>query len=381
MEGSIVYEPRSLWSIANTTVQAQEPDAAHVTTVNFNRQHFTNRTKWPMYLDRVAMCGVNYILDRAQPASLNANFLGQGNNVVATMDFNVSAPFRYRMTSKSRVSLMSLTPRPTWEPTNPLQSENPFADMIGTCQLKFQNDFFVPKTAAIEWQLSSYTPFCFSDTTVLPPNLVFTRMLYQEEGGFFMGSARVHKYVANYFNGVPPQDSQEKWPYPWDGLANIGNETFSQGIDDWWDPKALFSAKSFRNQNSTRDGSTKLTDMRVAIDQRQYDTALAAFFQEVWEEPIDGRPSTLFTRIGSRVRTVGFGSGAWWWRPGAPIALVFDTITPALVYTLPEVITLEPGDTLEVSLTLPANPFEGEGGPSITSHIGIAFNGFSPVQG
>jgi hypothetical protein len=72
---------------------------------------------------------------------------------------------------------------------------------------------------------------------------------------------------------------------------------------------------------------------------------------------------------------------AWWWRPGAPLALVFDAQTPGLVYDLTHEITLEPGDTLALEMTFPPSAFGGENPQLIPVHVGVALNGYSPIEG
>lgn len=401
MEG-ILYEPRSLWSIANVVVPATQSTPLRTT---LNRQHFTNRTRWPMTLKRVALTAVNYTFsDLLDPFAVGANtlFMFQAAAVVQVISLSISAPQRYNLNAKSVINSATCAPRPTWDPPKPGQIVAgdlfPFtAALTNTSQLMFDHPLYIPRTAAVEWQLSALSPVVLGVGSEGPdPELQAPRtadaaevtMLYQESGGMFFGSARQHRY--NPQPWVPPgglplspaASTEERWPFPPDLISGLDPFVALPGTADWWDPKGLFSAKAFKNQNSTRDGATKITDMRVAIDQFFYDLTVANAFGNVYplvtQIPV---VAPLSTRLGTRVRNVDCGSGAWWWRPGAPLALVFDAKTPALVYDLPEAITLEPGDTLDVEMTMPPNPIQGAGGSALTYHIGVSFNGYSPIEG
>jgi hypothetical protein len=113
------------------------------------------------------------------------------------------------------------------------------------------------------------------------------------------------------------------------------------------------------------------TDLRCFIDQRLYDQRLCAQFGAA------SRPSPLALRTGTRIRTTGTGSQNYWWRPGAPLALVFDHITPALVMRLSDPITLPPQDQLDVEMEFPGVP----GSADTNFHVGVSFNGFATIEG
>jgi hypothetical protein len=131
---------------------------------------------------------------------------------------------------------------------------------------------------------------------------------------------------------------------------------------------AQLTGGGFKAQQPNRSGSARFTGMRVMLDQLYWDGGFA--------DPV----APLATRVGTRVRNIS-GSGEWWWRPGAPIALVMDTITPALVYKLPSAITLGPGDTLDVEMRFPAVLLEQMEGDDISFQIGISFNGYAAIEG
>jgi hypothetical protein len=398
MDG-ILYEPRSLWSIANVTV---EGGRAAPTRVVLNRQHFTNRTRWPMTLRRVAISAINYTLETQvdTPTLLaNSQWWLQRSNIVQDVSLSISAPQRYHWNAKSVINAATCTPRPTAEPPQPDYQFGGtllpwMSSYVNTSRLTFDYPMQIPRTSALEWQLSSFTPVVFGRTSedMAPSSdAAFVRMLYQETGGMFFGSARVHEYVGRAFRSPgstplnPFADTLEKWPFPPDLASSTAVYTVLPGTAEWWDPRGMFSAGAFKKQNVTRDGSTRITDMRAQIDQFTYDGQVAAAYKNAFGGvDLTQRVTPLACRMSSRVRTVDCGSGAWWWRPGAPLCLTFDAQTPALVYDLPQQITLEPGDTLDVEMTFPPNTLtfgEGQSPVTVPFHVGVSFNGYSPIEG
>jgi hypothetical protein len=389
MEG-LLYEPRALWSIANAVVNS---DTRTPTTVKLNRRHFTNGTRWPMTFKRLVVSGVSYTLNQQLNPVGNtafAPYYQQAADIVQQVAVTVSAPQRYHLTSKLAVNSAALTPRPRGEAPTPgylLGSDTTpgITNIQNTCRLVCDYPLVIPITGAIEWQLSSYNAFVPVVGEQSAPDApgVGVTMLYQEQGGMFFGDCRKHEYNARPYalpGGAllsPFFDAEEKWPYPPD-LFSAAGAYGGNVTHDWWDPQANFSAGKFKKQNATRDGSTIITDLRTTICQ---------YFG--WDVPVQ----SALTAVGNytpqpdpprtRIRTSGVGSEAWWWRPGAPLALVFDAQTPALVYELPEEITLEPGDSLDVTMTLPALglSFGEVEAFDVPFHIGVSLNGYSPIEG
>jgi len=368
MSAGLLYEPRSLWSIANQTVLA---GTTSETVTPLTRNHFWNGTRWPIILDRVAMCGVGYVFSQA-PGTQNA-----ADSVVNRVKLAVSAPQRYHLSSKHLAQLGSIMPRPRMMPPtgDSVATGNfPVSSLWGQSMLRFEEPIRIPKDGDIQWSLSAMVPYSIpgQDTPpVAQVDPVDAWMLYQETGGLFDGSARAHLAQLHTLRlgHYPPdgEQTEERWPYPDDGL----NSTSGGDTNNFWDPRGEFTARRFKDQNPIRDGAGEFTEMRVMIDQRDYDDRLQT-------SQFSGfRPAPISTRVGCRVRTSNCGSNAWWWRPGAPLALVFDEITPAIVYKLHRPITLGPGDTLDLQMTFPANLTQ----LTQIHHVGVSFNGFSPVQG
>jgi len=368
--GGFLYEPRSFWDIASFELTA---DAQ---VVRFNREHFRNGERWPITVNRIALSGINYLLQTMPTAGQIFPYQTSGS-VGASAQIAVTPPFRQHY-GRNPVLLNTMNPRPTSMP----QPRTAFASSLwGQCALTFDKPLYLPQRGNIQWDISAgYIPAGDPDDPEVP-----AYMLFQEEGGLFAGSARTFDFLVrglqagawfpSHLDPNVPVPTQERWPYVPDAYTWIygtdpGNST------DFWDPAGGFSGREFDRQEATRAGTTKVLGVRTMIDQIAHDEYINALpnLAPTVVEP-------LSTRLGARIKTEHGGSQTWWWRPGAPLALVMDTITPAAVYELPYPLTLQRGDSLEVELRLP--PVTGlNGNPSRRMmNVGIALNGWAAIEG
>ena len=112
------------------------------------------------------------------------------------------------------------------------------------------------------------------------------------------------------------------------------------------------------------------------IDQIDFDEGVQA-----QPAPFPGSPITPYSqRLGCRARTTNGGTNQWWWRPGAPLALMSPTITPASVMELQQPIKLGPGDSLELEVTAP-NPVVLAPQIDPTFQFGVSLTGYAIIEG
>jgi hypothetical protein len=374
----LYYEPRSLWSIANVD--------AHAAPVQLElpRRHFYNGERHPITLKRIALCAVNYLL-QGTPTDVSGVGYNETSAVLNRARLKISSPQQFHWNDRKFIDCASMAPKPTAQPPNDLIAGDAGevatylpSSMWGQSMLRLDNPLIVPKQGSLEWDLSAHTPFPGVGVSGVAEDALATAwMLYQQQGGLWPGSAR--QCLRNLFpftGNITEFNPEERWPYPPDGYG-VGTPVVIPTSDSWWPPLSRFPSgsssnpNSFIGQNDARDGSSMITDLRVAIDQRLYDQRLVAQFGA------SARPSPLALRTGTRIRTIGTGSQTYWWRPGAPLALVFDAITPALVMDLPEPITLPPDGQLSVELEMDAVPTD----ETPVYHIGVSFNGFATIEG
>lgn len=399
MTDGVLYEPRSLWSIANVEATDQPQQ------VRLERRHFYNSERWPITMTRVSLMAVNYSVFQTPqaggiiPAGVGAN---EAASVVNLLRFAISAPQRFYFNAKNFVVDSGFSPRPVWQPPvglTTLPGEGAYlpSSLYGQCNLNFDKPLRLPRNGTVEWDLSAYTIWNTQrDDQPAPLQTANASawMLYQEVGGLLPGSVRSrHVPLFGYTGDMSQTDPEERWPYPADGYGAGAPGAGLRVSTDWWPGLSRFPAggggnqdflggsgvagppqKSFAGQESTRAGSTELIGMRTFIDQLSFDqeySASAMPFQAT------SRAAPLSMRVGTRVRTVNAGSKTWWWRPGAPLALVFDSVSPASVYHFPEPITLGPGEQLDVEMELPPNV------PTFTTtyHVGLSINGYAAIEG
>jgi hypothetical protein len=374
MDGAI-YEPRSLWSIAYV------PSTAAPQRVRVDKNHLFNGERWPITITRLALCGVNYLFrgptgDQDQPND-TALLLGR-------VGVRVSVPQRYHLNPVRMAIAGGLPQLTTGQHATPAKPAVYGAGVVpsslyGQCHLGFDKSLILPKNGQIEWDLSAHTANN-RDGESAP---TYCEMAYDERGGLTGSSMRSRTVQLAVYEG-DTRPTIEGWPYPPDAYTTPAGPAVPPAIGsrNWWPPTSRFPAggstpdafgqrnTSFSAQEATRAGSTEITGLRTTIDQVAYDAQVVGFLP-------DRPPSPLSLRTGCRIRTNNGGSsGHWWWRPGAPLALVLDTITPATVVRLPEPIVLVHGEQLEVELELPT-----QSGKVTTYMVGVSFNGYATIEG
>ncbi len=367
--GGLIYEPASLWSIAAVDVSLGEPQL-----VRFNREHFFNGTPYPITLTRVAMSGINYSLEFGAPPG--ARYQSNGS-VMSTVRIAITPPFRQHY-SRQPIVVNSVAPWPTGTPrARPAPAGAPTfepSSAFGLTALNFDFPMYVPRKVLLQWDISAIQ--AYEEQTLAEARV---HMLWQEENDiFFNGNARtfdfqaqnliVSQYFPAAFDAAILNQYQDRWPYIPDGVVGVyaGGDT-----PDFWDTQGSFTAKRFREQDAVRAGSAKITGMRVMIDQIDTD-------DRAGPQRAPGILSQASMRVGCRAMNAS--ARRKWWRDGAPLGLVLDTLTPATVVKLPYPITLAPWDTLEVEALFPEVPnFDDE--YSQQMQFGISFNGHRAIEG
>lgn len=383
--GGIWYQPASLWSIGYVDASAEVASLRF----NFNREHFRNATRHPITLNRFALSGINYPVD-----IMNVSTAAPGDDSVSVANsamFNkatirISAPFR-RAYSRQELPLASYSPRATgWVSGSTLSDSS----LFGVNYLRFDREIILPRKGSFDVGLTGTTRIAtsyfgignnvfFGGVDEAEPR--FGRFFFHEKGGFFSGNSRQKALsIVTTANTIPIPDPYSGIPFGLpDGYgvpAEAGAPASAQ-----WPPQSQMSARDYEQQEATRSGSTSVYGMGVFIDQIDYDDASKAdFLAEQGVAPgSQYKLAMTASSIGCRMRAVHApGSNDWWWRPGAPVCLVLDTITDALVYDLPEPITLSMGETLDVTMVVPGATTTGAAGKY---QVGIALNGWTAVEG
>jgi hypothetical protein len=374
------YQPASLWSIAYVDASA-EVDSIRF---NFKREHFRNPTRHPITINRFALNGVNYPVDIMNVSTSELQSVAN-SAILNQATIAISAPYRKNY-SRMTIPLAAYAPRPTgWVSGSTLSDSS----LFGTNYLHFDKPILLPRKGALEVALTGMTSMisdCFGadpadniEFPILP--LRRGRFYYHEVGGLFSGSSRQKGLLVISGENVAPI------PDPYSGIPFAvppGYDVFSDGGTvpvELWPPESRMTARDFEQQESTRSGSSQVYGMGVFIEQIDWDDDIKAQFlaKQATAAGRDYKIAMMASRLGCRARaTHAPGSNDWWWRPGAPLCLVMDTITDALVYDLPQPITLSQGETLDVTMFVPGAT-AAAAGPGY--QVGISFNGWTSVEG
>jgi hypothetical protein len=358
----LIFEPRALWDVQRVVSTAEEQ------TVLFDtREAFMNGSRYPIEITEISLAPINY-LAAADLAGAGRNS-GQAAFNAAEMVLAVRQRQNY---SRFPIRLPGYSAMPSQEPSTRfvnLASTDlrNSSGLLGVSHKRFDRPLVLPQYGAVEIALSTYIGAAPALATTAPPTF---SVAWFESGGLLEGSSRTltRKPLRD---AASPESALYGQVIPFNGeipslLAT--NATFP--------PEHLFTTKEFRAQSPTAQGGQRFTGVTVQIDQIDYD----AIFSGGGVPPVDAPMTPLSLRTGCRVRTTDGGTKMDWWRPGAPIGLVLNTISAALTYRLPRPLTLEPGDQMEVELTVPPNT-AGEGQQADTYSIGVALNGYAAIQG
>lgn len=350
----LMFEPRALWDVKRIDATAEEQ------TVLFDtREAFMNGSRYPIQITEISLAPINYL------AAANLDGGRRSGQAVFNAAEMVLAVRQRQNYSRFPVRLPGYSATPSQEPSTrffdtSLPTLANASGLLGVSHKRFDRPFVLPQYGAVEIQLSTFrgTPLAPQDP---PPTF---SVAWFEAGGLLEGSSRILTQrplrdaldvsSALYGESVPPANQS----------AIATNATFP--------PQHLFTTKDFRAQSPTVQGAQRFTGVTVQIDQIGYDNVAG---------PGLSAPITpLALRTGCRVRTTDGGTKMDWWRPGAPIGLVLNTVSPAMTYRLPRPLTMEPGDQFEVELTIPPNA-AGEGQDADVYSIGVALNGYAVIEG
>lgn len=392
----LLYEPRALWSIARVDTSENAPGR-----LVLPREHFLNGGKYPITLTHITLAPIGFTFveyDDGDPLD-QQNFRNCGAASLAYVDLLITMPQRQNFV-KHTVRLSTWTPEPHYTPkakpdTTPDPAVVP-SSLWGVTRWMFDHPMIVPKLGDLEFQLSSFTnpgagiaPSSIDDV----PDTRFSVAFFEgppygpqapDKGKLlFPGNARLLRRerlrTLDPFlfdvAGMPIQPDA------------FGTQTYN-GLPaptltgNLWPPDQQLSAKSYGAQNATQDGSTAVQGFAVMIDQLDYDADITAQANTTFQQ-VSPRPLTpLALRVSARARMRNGGTGEFWWRQGAPLALVCPSTTPAQVYRLPCPVTLAPGDSLQLEVQAPPAPVVlGQVEVDPLYQVGVGMCGFAAIEG
>lgn len=368
-----IYEPRAFWDVLRADAIATSQ------SLQMNRNHFYNGTRWPITITKLGIAPVQY------GYSTGVGSLGSGSRSVESLvaqglSLQLSARQRYDF-GNNQMSSGNITTKPTALPSGDLVPSGKFdvrqSSKYGAVHCKFDRTLSLPAKGAVEFtpSICAYP----AGTPGVDYEYPTFGVAFHEVGGqlSFGGQARVKQRAeliaadisaptgfAVYNGWVPqvPVNSQFAFIPP----ANAQSVPFP--------PSHVFTAKEFVTQDaSVRPGQPSFYDgLTVMIDQLALDDYTIAI--------ANGSASiaNLANFVGVRARMTEGGTKEEWWRPGMPLSLACHDQTPALIHELPVPFTMEPGEQLEVFVNIPA---AASVEVAETYSVAVAVLGFATIEG
>lgn len=368
----LIYEPRAYWDVTSVPVASTDTAAQ---TVVLDPGHFYNGERYPVTIDRVCVSMINYARKTfSDPAGVTGPTAGYNalSNILAGLKIVVSARQRQSY-SRYPIDLSAFVNTPS-SPLSPYfgSSDQQFSSFYGTVYRSFEPHLWMPKNGTIQFDLTPFDGYLPVSAT---NDHVRATIAFHERGSIFNGSMRVFSYIL--------RDAASASAQPFGAVLSPNALVPSQGptTDSLWPPQHTINPREWKAQSPAAQGSAEFTGISVLIDQIDYDNRNLALAPPPAISPM----AMLAQRVGCRMRLSDGGTKAWFWRPGAPLALVFPDLTPALVCKLDKPITLGPGEQLEVEVTVPAvttgTTNAGALALATTYEFGLALNGYAAIEG
>lgn len=373
------HEPRVLWTVQRIT--APESDAVTLDGhVKVPKDHFRNIGRFPITLTHMLCCGVNYTFRRYSiEPPINNTQIDNCATAINRVQIQIAAPYSRYMV-KRQFALMSLEALPTAEPSMIYNAFSPYASgPFGICRWNFEKWLRLPRKATIELNLSGYDVPLLNEE--VPIGDVFSTVCFDEATtGLFSGDVRVRNRT-QLFSLQSQSINGEFFPQVTDIFAPDAFGAFGGQSLITFNQSGQFRAKEFNRQETDRgQAMSHYTGFAIQIDQIDYDDSIqnsGVLFQNQFISP-------LSMRVGCRAKCTNGGTNMEWWRPGAPVALVCPTITPAQVFRFDKPIVLGPGEELEVEMQVPTGVQLTPGSPSTlvqpNYQIGLSMAGYATIE-
>jgi hypothetical protein len=373
----LLYEPRAFWSVGSVDTNGAPAGAQ---SLILPRNDFLNGEKYPITVTKLTLMPVNYWVQAlTTPIANSYHVVGDAN--MNEPQVLISAPQRQQL-GRAPMRLTGPCAQPTWEPeiktslggaggADPLI----YASSIwNTVRWDFDKPMILPQDGAMTIEFGGVSA---PDAPGDPPDMTINVGVYEgpQPGTDQPGSLLLPGNVRSVQNAplevLPIAAIPYAQPEVIAGAVPAKAAGFTAQIFKEWQPQSRLSSAQYKRQKaSSGAGSNPVSGFAVHIDQIDYDDGYAT-------NPI----TPMSMRLPSRARMTDGGTGAWWWRPGAPLALVCPTITPALVYDLPEPITLGPGDDLEVEIQTPGPVTVGGTPETPVYQVGVGLCGYAAIEG
>lgn len=338
------YEPRVLWG-QGVISQRGEDDAG---TISPKRDSYYNGSRWPIVL-------TDCVVLVCHPAGL----VQDGSTFIQQVPIQVSAlgGLRYSL-GDIRGLLAPMAARESQESFLYPEAADPqvpgvqtLRSMQNLARWDFDHVLRLPPAAYLEMNLTGRVP-TIVDTTGVPvtadvnfytaapregaqwPGATITRTGFDISQ---LSTAQANFYYAQLYQANGGSVDTGGGPF----VLPFTSSFFGGPNGPLYPPRQTFTSRQAVQQKATYDLPTHLQGFSVGFQQHALDAALA-------------EASTAFGPLSattySRVRVRNGGTGDYWWRDGAPLAICTPTMTPATVHKLARPLALQPGEGFKLTL-------------------------------
>ena len=366
-----IYEPRAFWDVLRADAIATSQ------SLQMNRNHFYNGTRWPITITKLGIAPVQY---GYSTGAISGSFSRSVESLVAQgLSLQLAARQRYDFNNNAMAS-GNITTKPTALPSGDLVAGGGVGDLVrqsskyGAVHCKFDRTLSVPAKGAVE-----FTPSVLIYPAGTPGvDYPFPKfgVAFHEFGGqlAFGGQARVKQQATlEAGSDLPGSSVYNDW-IPRTPINGYVPASPAGASGQPFPPGHVFTAKEFVTQDaSVRPGQPSFYDgITVMIDQLDMDDFMATNTQG------SASIANLANFVGVRARMTEGGTKEEWWRPGMPLSLCCHDQTPALIHELPVPFTMEPGEQLEVFVNIPA---AADLEVAETYSVAVAVLGFATIEG
>lgn len=362
----ILYEPRAYWDVGTFEGERQLPNTNNQTPqeIVFNKDSFRNISRNPVKLTKFNLCPIGASFQETVSQLSQASFFLSAPNR-QSWSFTPLDGSTWKQDQKGEPSMLySATPRAS--------------SLHGLSRWLFEHEFELPRDGVIQFDVSGINYTANPDEAPgLSDGTAYYAFSFFEHGGRFGGNARIRqRELIRNLAGNPPYPVYPRGNAAVFPLDFGPKPTSPNSSPQMWPEQGQFRTKTWRENEITRGQmGSRVAGFQVMVDQITSDDLAT-------QNPLNPARAPMATRLITRCRTAAGPTGEWWWREGAPLALVSPSAGPALTYSLPRPITLEPGDQLQLECIVPRLYVpDGELFRRLPFNIGVSFTGFAEVSG
>lgn len=393
------YEPRALWGRMLRERATTEAEVTLDRFVPFGKQDFYNSGRWPMLITHMVV--MSKPLEAATP---------RGNGDDFALRPIVRPTIRIAKQGTRPFSILQNIGAIDWlgdtcsgpKATNPGSTGTfaDFSDGFNTVRWDLELPMRVPNRGMVQFDISGTPPLLFAeaadpDDIITPVGLRGTAQFYEVADAAQSTPGNTRPNVRDMLTMSERDARAFTSDAAVTAVINLSNDALTLanpygGVPSTWDNGYGMPGKTFLKAQAAGNRASMLDAMQFSFLKTIADGSMAFMptdAQALTPDIFTARQN-ITTSLYCRAKVQQGGSNTWFWREGAPLALVMPTLTPNPVYRFPAPIELQPGEGFDVFGSIPTDglysPIEySVGGDDLTyaSHaFYVSFCGYAALK-